>query len=155
METGKVYFAVCVKACGYTPAPQKKATNLLALHATPGAQSGTKFIAATALTTLPDPDASNHSLQCNKLEPDPKHTGAMSRTELAPEWIKSKLVEMERFEKLIFTNLKKSIRAHRASSKLSLKNSWLIIRDSKKLCNDIVPSFKKSSWSRHRVCTFS
>jgi len=95
MNTGKVYFAASVKACGYTPAPKKMATNLLALHATLGAQSGTKFIAAKALTTLPDPDTSNHSLQCKMLEPDPKHTGAMSRTELAPEWIKSELVEMD------------------------------------------------------------
>ena len=94
METGTVYFAAAWgEACGYTPAP-KKATNLLALHATLGAQFGT-FFAATALTTLPDPDTSNHSLQCKMLEPDPKHTGAMSRTELAPEWIKSELVEMD------------------------------------------------------------
>jgi len=72
-----------VKACGYTLAP-KKATNLLALHTTLGAQFGTKFFAATALTTLPDPDTSNHSLQCDMFEPDPKHRGAMLRTELAP-----------------------------------------------------------------------
>ena len=43
-----------VKACGNTPAP-KKATNLLALHATLGAQFGTNLFAATALTTLPEP----------------------------------------------------------------------------------------------------
>jgi len=83
-----------VKACGYTPAP-KKATNLLALHAKLGAQFGTKFFAATALTTLPDPDTSNHSLQCDMFEPYPKHRGAMLRTELAPEWIKSEHVEMD------------------------------------------------------------
>jgi len=83
-----------VKACGYTPAP-KKATNLLALHAKLGAQFGTKFFAATALTTLPDPDISNHSLQCDMFEPDPKHTGAMLSTELAPEWIKSEHVEID------------------------------------------------------------
>jgi len=64
-----------VKACGYTLAP-KKATNLLALHTTLGAQFGTKFFAATALTTLPDLDTSNHSLRCNMFEPDPKHRGA-------------------------------------------------------------------------------
>jgi len=61
-----------VKACGYTLAP-KKATNLLALHANFGDQSGTKFFAATALITLPDPDTSNHSLQHDMFEPDPKH----------------------------------------------------------------------------------
>jgi len=83
-----------VKACGYTLAP-KKATNLFALHATLGAQFGTKFFSATALTTLPDPDTSNHSLQCDMFEPDPKHRGAMLRTELAPEWIKSEHVEMD------------------------------------------------------------
>ena len=50
METGTVYFAAAWgEACGYTPAP-KKATNLLALHATLGVQFGTKFFAATALT---------------------------------------------------------------------------------------------------------
>jgi len=83
-----------VKACGNTPAPQK-ATNLLALHATLGAQFGTNLFAATALTTLPDPDTSNHSLQCDMFEPDPKHRGVMLRTELAPEWIKSERVEMD------------------------------------------------------------
>ena len=72
-----------VKACGYDPAP-KKATNLLSLHAKLGAQFGTKFFAATALTTRPDPDTSNHSLKCDMFEPDPKHRGAMLRTELAP-----------------------------------------------------------------------
>jgi len=82
-----------VKACGYTPA-LKKATNLLALHAKLGAQFGTKFFAATVLTRLLDPDTSNHSLQCDMFEPDPKHRGAMLRTELAPEWIKSEHVEM-------------------------------------------------------------
>ena len=69
---------------GYTPAP-KKATNLLALHATLCAQFGTKFFAVTALTTLPDPDTSNDSLQFDMFEPDPKHRGAMLRTELAPD----------------------------------------------------------------------
>jgi len=83
-----------VKTCGYTLAP-KKATNLLALHATLGAQFDTKFFVATTLTTLPDPDTSNHSVQCNMFEPDPKHRGAMLRTELAPEWIKSEHVEMD------------------------------------------------------------
>jgi len=84
-----------VKACGYTPAP-KKATNLLALHATLGAQFGTKFFAATALATLPDSHTSNHSVQCDMFEPDPKHRGAMLlRTELAPEWIKSEHVAMD------------------------------------------------------------
>ena len=65
-----------VKAYGYTSVP-KTSTNLLALHAKLGAQFGTKFFAATALTTLPDPDTSNHSLQCEIFEPDPKHRGAM------------------------------------------------------------------------------
>jgi len=83
-----------VKAYGYPPAP-KKATNLLALHATLGAQFGAKFFADIALTTLPDPDTSSHSLQCDMFEPDPKHRGAMLRTELAPEWIKSEHVEMD------------------------------------------------------------
>jgi len=77
-----------VRACGYTPAP-KKDTNLLALHATLGAQFGTKFFAATALTTLPDPDTSNYSLQYNMFGPHPKHRGSMLYRELAPEWIKS------------------------------------------------------------------
>jgi len=83
-----------VKVCRYTPAP-KKATNLLALHATLRAQFGTKFFAATGLTTLPDPDTSNYSLQRDMFEPDPKHRGAMLRTELAPEWIESEHVEMD------------------------------------------------------------
>ena len=83
-----------VKACGYTPAPQK-ATNLLALHAKFGAEFGTNFFAATALTTLPDPETSIHSLQCDMFEPDPKHRGAILCTELTSEWIKSEHVEMD------------------------------------------------------------
>jgi len=106
-----------VKACGFTPAP-KKATNLLALHAKLGAQFGTKFFAATALTTLPDPDTSNHSLQCDMFEPDPKHRGAMLHTELqaAPEWIKSEHVEMDglwrrgALEKVLHSSLDASAR---------------------------------------------
>jgi len=80
--------------CGYTLAP-KKATNLLVLYTTLGAQFGTKFFSGTTLTTLPDQDTSNHSLQCDMFEPDPKHRGAMLRTELAPEWIKSEHVEID------------------------------------------------------------
>jgi len=82
-----------VKACGYTPAPKK--ANLLLLHATLGAHFGTKIFVATALTTLPDPDTSNHSLQCDMFETDPKQRGAILCTELAPEWIKSEHVEMD------------------------------------------------------------
>ena len=47
-----------VKSCSIYPSVPKKATNLLALHVTLGAQLGTKFFAATALTILPDPDTS-------------------------------------------------------------------------------------------------
>jgi len=83
-----------VKACGYTLAP-KNATNLLTLHATLGAQFGTKFFAAKALTTLTDLDTSNHSLQCDMFKADPKHRGAILRTELAPKWIKSEHIEMD------------------------------------------------------------
>jgi len=54
-----------------------------------------KFFSATALTTMPDPDTLNHSLQCDMLEPDTKHRGAMLRTELAPEWIKSEHAEKD------------------------------------------------------------
>jgi len=80
---------VGVKACGYIQAPKK--ANLLALRTTLGAQFGTKL----ALTTLPDPDTSNRSLQCYMFETDPKHRGAMLRTDLAPDWIKSEHVEMD------------------------------------------------------------
>jgi len=94
METETFYFAAAWgEACGYAPAP-KKVTHLLALHATLGAQFGT-FFAATALTTLPDPDTSDHSLQCEMFEPDIKHRGAMLRMELAPGWIKSEHVEID------------------------------------------------------------
>jgi len=104
-----------VKTCGYTPAP-KKATNLLALHAKLGAQFGTKFFAATALTTMPDPDTPNHSLQCDMFETDPKHRGAILRTELAPECIKSEHVEMDglwrrgALEKVLHSSLDASAR---------------------------------------------
>ena len=77
-----------------TPVP-RNATNLLALEATLCAQFGTKFFAATTTTTMLDPNTSNHSLQCYMFEPDPKHRGAMLHTELAPEQIKSKHVEID------------------------------------------------------------
>jgi len=65
------------------------------MYATLGAQFGTKFFALIAPITLPNHDTSNHSLQCEMFEPDPKRKGVMLRTELAPKWIESKHVEMD------------------------------------------------------------
>jgi len=112
---------------------------LLALHTTLGAQFGTTFIEAIALTTMPDLVPSNHSSQCNMFEPDPKYTGAMLRAELATEWIKSEHVEMTglwrrgALEKMLHSSLVVSARMFGSRSHYKIKRQLDISLDKLKV----------------------
>jgi len=74
-----------------------QSTCTLALLQSFAAAGPTRYDAFIASHNLEpdDGDTSEHSLQCDEFEPDPKHRNAMLKTPLAPHWIKSEHSEME------------------------------------------------------------
>ena len=56
------------------------------------------FTAETAMEDADD-ESSNHSLQCDEFEPDPKHRKAMLKTAQREHWIRSEHKEMNDLNK--------------------------------------------------------